>query len=521
MTRPAQLKVIEMRPVKSMKPVFILSTLVCLLFFHEKTNAQTIVVTPCQDQSNSELGKQAELIVARALQDTEAKLVGYGDYMQEVARLKIGKKNALTRWGMQKVAAGLKIDGIITSSALRQGKKYLIAFFLFGPDGKQVAKKAYRLAKPKLPLKTARKMTELFVGKVMPKTKTVSEEKTPAKEDMPLVPLAAVESKPPEVEPEVEPKVEPGVDKVAAEESKPDQPAEKSAEPDTPPPASEKDQQQWQGLLKQAEENPQADASGQVDDKPLVIEEESPPEMQDTKPSSSARASRVFVLPSKPKGSLPEIMIAAGMSINTRGGLSPRHEAGAYPGMRIDGRVFLGSLTDTLVLRDIGFEGMFAVSLALSAKPELLPETRDASQMRWNAGLVYRLAFNSLPLAPAFLFRFGYGATSYKIDFDHPEVINAGYTYTSGVLEIDLSLVGTWLIAQLAGGYLFSVWPTDELSGDGSGFLLSAGLRTELFGGLSLGVGYEQLQFLIDDRSLGRTSDRYQQFYLRVGWFYR
>ncbi len=471
--------------------------LMCVAGAVGKASAQTLVVAPCRDESSSELGKNAQQVVVKALGDQGAKLIDYKDYMQEVARLAMGKQNALTRWGMQKVAAGLKIDGILTSSALLQGKKYLIAFFLFGADGKLVVKKAYRLAKPSLPMKTARKLSELVIAKLGPKVAKAPAAETEENEALALVPLAAVESEPPKTPP-----------------------------PETPPPPklspqSEKDQQQWKGLLKQAEENPQEDASESSDEKPLVVEQEGPPEMRETNPAASARVSRAPRKPTKPTGSLPEILIAAGMSINTRAGLSPRHEAGAYPGIRIDGRVFLGSLLDTVVLRDIGFEGMFTKSIGLAAEPELLDESWDASQMRWNVGLVYRLAFDRLPLAPAFVLRLGYGATSYTIDHDHPELIDAGYTYTSGVLEIDLSLVGSWLVAQLSGGYLFSVWPTDELSGDGSGFLLSAGLRTELFGGLSLGLGYEQLQFFINDRSLGQTSDRFQQFYLRAGWFQR
>jgi len=494
-----------MRLTTSRKIVGVLLALICLVSIGGKASAQTLVVAPCQDESSSELGKNAQQVVAKALGDQGAKLVDYGDYMQEVARQAIGKQNALTRWGMQKVAAGLKIDGIVTSSALRRGKKYLIAFFLFGADGVLVVKKVYRLAKPSLPMKTARELSELVIAKLGPKVAKAPAAETVEDEALALVPLAVIESEPPKTPP--------------PEASPPEAPPE--ASPPEASPQSEKDQQQWQGLLKQVEENPQEGASGSTDDKPLEIEEESPPEMDETKPAASARVSRAPAKPKKPAGSLPEILISAGMSINTRAGLSPRHEAGAYPGVRIDGRVFLGSLLDTVVLRDIGFEGMFTKSLGLAAEPELIDESWEASQMRWNVGLVYRLAFERLPLAPAFLLRFGYGATSYTIDHDHPELINAGYTYTSGVLEIDLSLVGSWLIAQLAGGYLFSVWPTDELSGDGSGFLLSVGLRTELFGGLSLGLGYEQLQFFINDRSLGETSDRFQQFYLRAGWFQR
>jgi hypothetical protein len=218
---------------------------------------------------------------------------------------------------------------------------------------------------------------------------------------------------------------------------------------------------------------------------------------------------------------VPDVLLAGGLSINTRGGLSPRHEASAFPGLRVDGRLFLGTFTDQVVLRDIGLEGSFNQSLGLQAEPELVDETWDASQLQWRAGLVYRLSFEEAPLAPAVLFRLGYGSTRYTIEYAHPQVISASYTYTSGTLDIHLMLVRNLLAVHLSAGYLFNVWPSENLSGDGAGFILAGGLSLKLLEALHISLGYEQVQFLFDEHQLGETSDQFQMFYLRAGWSLR
>jgi opacity protein-like surface antigen len=472
-----------------------------------RSSAQTLVITACKDSTGAGIGKNARKVLSKALWQQGIKLIGYQKYLQAAAKSGVGKRQARTKAGIQKIAKTLKLDGAITSTAVHRGGRFLMAFYLYDPDGKLLLKKAFAMKKPKLPYQTARKLADLVAGAL---GREPEERPAPAEEpELALIPLAPVaEEKPPTPPP------------VPVEES-------------TPAPSPE-DKQNWDSLLALSENPKEAGEEEQETEaarpapaeKPTTRAEETPPPKPEKTPWDLLQAPVVkdaAPLPRKPRkpGSVPDVLLAGGMSINTRGGLSPRHQAGAFPGLRINGRLFLGTFTNHIGLRDIGLEGTFNQSLGLQAEPELVDETWDASQLQWRAGLVYRLSFESTGFSPAVLFRFDYGTTRYIIEYEHPEVLNTSYTYTVGALDIHLMPVRELLGIFLSAGYIFNVWPAEKLSGSGAGFTVAAGVNLKLFEGLHLGLGYEQVQFLFDERKLGQTSDQFQMFYLRAGWSLR
>ncbi|MFC1654770.1 hypothetical protein ACFL2F_03095 [Myxococcota bacterium] len=476
--------------------------------------AQTLVITACKDTTGAKMGKNSRPVLHKALRQQGIRLIEYRVYLEAAEKAGVNKRQARTKNGIKKIAPLLKLDGAITNTAVQKGGRYMMAFFLYDPDGKLLFKKAYAMKKPTLPPKTAKKLAGLVAEalKGKPPEDPPSAAPKPAEEpELALVPLAPVPEKKPEVKPAEEPAPAPSPedkkdwDKLLATKDKPEE-EEEEEEETTPQAAAERSEAAPVGVPK-TEPAPAVKPVATAKTTPTVL----PP---------APVTKRAVRLPKKPRkpGSVPDVLLAAGLSINTRGGLSPRHEASAFPGLRVDGRLFLGTFTNKVVLRDIGLEGVFNQSLGLQAEPELVDETWDASQLQWRAGLVYRLSFEDVTLAPAVLFHVGYGSTRYTIEYEHPEVLSASYTYTAGAVDIHLMPVRKLLYFYLSAGYLFSVWPSEKLDGDGSGFCLAAGVSLRLFQALHLSLGYEQVQFLFDDRQLGETSDQFQTFYLRAGW---
>jgi hypothetical protein len=147
--------------------------------------AQTLVITACEDSSGADLGKNATEVLTKAIESRGVKLIGYPKYLEAAVSSGVEKGKARTRTGIVKIARKLKLDGVITSSAVRQGGRYLMAFYLYNPDGKLLLKKAYAMKKPKLPPRTAEKLAGLLAGAL-----GLKPEPQPGEEpDLALVPL--------------------------------------------------------------------------------------------------------------------------------------------------------------------------------------------------------------------------------------------------------------------------------------------------------------------------------------------
>jgi hypothetical protein len=230
--------------------------------------------------------------------------------------------------------------------------------------------------------------------------------------------------------------------------------------------------------------------------------------------------------PPGPPGPVPQLWLAVGSSMLQRAGLSPRYQADPFPGLRVAGRLFGGAFTELAFLRDLGLEGYFERGFGLKYASAVRPEKLAAHVQHWTAGLAYRLDFEHLlertiTTGPTVLLRGGYGATASAIDEKFDDVLSARYTYTYAGLGLHLWLWRPWLGLALRADGLIDVWAADRLAGAGHGLRFGAQVFAELFGAVHLSAGYEQLQFVFDERALGETSDRYQSLFLRVGWSHR
>ncbi len=221
-------------------------------------------------------------------------------------------------------------------------------------------------------------------------------------------------------------------------------------------------------------------------------------------------------------GSVPDVLISAGLSMNVRRGLHPKHSSGMYPGLRLDTRFFLGSFRDIPVIKDIGMGGMYNVTFGLDYSGEAEQNDSNTDQHQWQGELIYRLAFNQVRMAPAILFRLGYGSTSCLIRSDNPRALSAGYNYPYGALDIHLMLHRPKLRLLVSAGYLFLVSGFADISGPGTGFTVKAGLELALAGSIHIGLGYDLFQFVgmkIEETGV-EVSDVYQGFFIRIGWNY-
>jgi len=451
-----------------------------------ESQAQTVVVANFSGRRNTaKVGRAARAAIVKALSNQGASLVSYKQYLRKAKRSRIGPARALRARSIKVMAKKMKLGAVVTGSVRKKGRRYIVTVIAYGANGNVLAKKNYRLKRPSFPAPVADKFAGMVMGKLGGGGGAAAEP-------------------PPPVEPEPPPPVEPepvatgtgdtGTGDVAPAETG----GTGSSDAFLPP---------WARTDKK-EGDTGAAATGTADTTTTTT-----PEV--AKPAPRLKRRKRFKA-----GAVPEILLSVGASMNKREGLHPRHDSGIFPGVRIDGRFFLGAFLDTTVVKDIGFGGMFNMSLGLQYG---IPggDTWDSSQMQWAGELLYRLALNDVPLQPAFMLRVGYGSTSCTIDTDHALAVSAGYSYPYAALDIYLMLYKPILRFNVSGGYLFIVSPAEDLSGDGSGFTVRAGFDVDLFDNLHIGLGWEMFQFTISDDNLGETSDLYHAFFGRVGWNFK
>jgi len=441
----------------------------------EKSQAQTMVVANFSGKRRTKrVGRAARSAIVKALSNQGVSLVSYKQYLRKAKRSRISARRALRSRSIRKMAQKMNLDAVVTGSVRKRGRRYIVTVIAYGADGGRLVKKNYRLKRARFPSSVANK----FAGMVTDK----------------LGGGSGMEPEPPPVEPEPPPPVEP-------------EPEVATGTGDTGTGSGDAFLPPWARTDKK-EGDTGAGETGTADTGATTT-----PEV--AKPAPRLKRRRRFKA-----GAVPEILISAGMSMHKREGLSPRHDSGIFPGIRVDGRFFLGAFLDTTVVKDIGFGGMFDMSLGLQYG---IPggDTWDSTQMQWAGELLYRLALNDVPLQPAFMIRVGYGSTSCTIDTTETLAVSAGYTYPYAALDIYLMLYKPVLRFNVSGGYLFIVSAAEDLSGDGSGFTVRAGFDLDLFKNLHIGLGWEMFQFTIDDDTLGETSDMYHGFFGRIGWNFK
>ena len=421
--------------------------------------------------------------LAKALKKRGVKIVPTQSYLKAAKKFKAfrqGRKAYLPA-AMKKVAPKLKLDALITGR-LAKGKVHLT---VLGKDGKVLLKKTIPSRNKTLNAKINAAADEILA-------------------QLGAAPLAAVpEEKPAEEKPAEEKPAATGGEKPAGED-----------EAMLPPWASS-------GGEKPAEGQP-AEAQPAAGD-----DDEEAEEAKLAEPAKKAKKAKSEV------GAIPDLLISVGAAMNLRGGLSPRHESGVYPGLHADLRLFLDSFIDKPWIEDIGVGGGFEMGLGLKYGREGGGEDWKSTQYAWNAELLYRLAFlNDVILKPAFLVRLGFGNTASTIDAgDDPAARSASYMYPYARLEVDLMLWDPYLRLNLGGGYFFVVMADVEssdtkTSSNGSGFAAGGGIDVVLFEMIDVGIGYEMRQLLgfkgpSPGGATGSTeemSDVYQHIFLRVGW---
>lgn len=447
----------------------------------EKSQAQTMVVANFSGKRRTKkVGRAARSAIVKALSNQGASLVSYKQYLRKAKRARISKKRALRSRSIKKMARKMNLDAVITGKVKKRGRRYIVTVIAYGSDGGVLVKKNYRLKRARFPSSVAGKFAGLVTDK--------------------LGGGGGMEPEPPPDEPEPPPPVEPEPEVATGTGD--------TGTGDTGTGSGDAFLPPWARTDKKEGDT----GTGATDTADTGTT--GTPEV--AKPAPRLKRRKRFKA-----GAVPEILISAGMSMNKREGLSPRHDSGIFPGVRIDGRFFLGAFLDTSVVKDIGFGGMFNMSLGLQYQ---IPDgdAWDSSQTQWAGELLYRVALNDVTLQPAFIIRAGYGSTSCTMPAEaHNLAVSAGYSYPYAALDIYLMLYKPVLRFNVSGGYLFVVSPAEDLSGDGSGFTVRAGFDLDLFENLHIGLGWEMLQFIITDDTIGETSDMYHVFFGRIGWNFK
>jgi opacity protein-like surface antigen len=451
-----------------------------------ESEAQTMVVANFSGKRNTKkVGRAARSAIVKALSNEGASLVSYKQYLRKAKRSRISRKRALRTRSIKKMARKMKLDAVITGKVKKRGRRYIVTVIAYGANGSVLAKKNYRLKRARFPSSVAGKFASMVMGKLGGGGEVEPEPPPPVEPEPP----------PPPVEPDP---VATGTGDTGTGDVSPAETGDTGSKDAFLPPWARTDK-------KEGDTGTTATADTTTTTTPEVA-----------KPAPRLKRRKRFKA-----GAVPEILLSVGMSMNKREGLHPRHDSGIFPGVRIDGRFFLGAFLDTSVVKDIGFGGMFNMGLGLQYQIEE-GEAWDSSQMQWAGELLYRLALNDVTLQPTFMLRVGYGSTACTMPEEaHALAISAGYSYPYAALDIYLMLYKPILRFNVSGGYLFVVSPGEDLKGDGSGFTVRAGFDVDLFNNLHIGLGWEMLQFTITDDAIGETSDMYHGFFGRIGWNFK
>jgi hypothetical protein len=425
-----------------------------------KSQAQTLVVADFSGaRKTKKVGRAARSAIVKALSAEGASLVSYKQYLRKARRARISAKRSLRARSIRLLSRKMNLDAVVTGSVKKRGRRYIVTVSAYSANGNRLIKKTYRLKRPRFPSSVANKFARLVLGK--------------------LGGGGGAEPEPPP-----EPEVATGTGDTGTEGG--------TGDAFLPPWARE-----------DKRKGDTADTSSKK-----------------TTSKKAKSASRTKKRKKLKAGAVPEISIFAGLNVNTREGLHPRHKSGIFPGVRIDGHFFLGAFLNDDIIKDIGLGGMYNMSLGLQYGIDG-GDTWDSAQTQWAGELLYRIAFNDVILQPAFILQVGYGSTACTIDTDHALALSAGYSYPYAALDIHLTIYKPVLTMNVSAGYLLMVSPSEDLSGDGSGFTVRAGFDYDLYNGLHVGVGWETLQFTINDDNIGETSDLYHGFFTQVGWKYK
>jgi hypothetical protein len=451
-----------------------------LLGTPDSSQAQSLVVAQFSGKPRK-LRARARAAVVQSLRNEDATIVPFKKYLRTARRNRIKKKWALGPRNIRRLAQKMELDGVVTGSVVRKGRKIIVKVRLLGPDGQLLMKKVLRTRKTRAIRKAARRLASDMMRR-LEVASAVAEEPPEESETQDIEtwadthpsPLTPEEEEPPSTE---EPAATATVAASAGESHVP-----------------------WAYTENYKEDSANANAS--------------------TVSGGASWKSRRSI------GSVPDIQVAIGAGSNARTGLPLKHDSGFFPALRVDAHLFLGSFLDVPVLRDIGFGGMYDMSVGLQYQVNLQEDKWDASQMHWQGELIYRLSFDDVALSPAFLFRAGYGSIRCSQDTDEPLASDTVFSSPYAALDIHVMLHKPWLTLYVSGGYHFLVDAEITAGGSSSstdwsgwGFNVGAGLGFNPLSSIYIGVGYELTRYAIENEGEEAT-DLYHGFFGRVGWQY-
>ncbi len=458
--------------------VVVIPVLLGSVVWESSASAQKLVVARFTSRRAASLAKRARLQLLRQLKANGFKLVSYGYYLKRARRYRLRGARALRPRGIARMCRKLGLDGVITGHAIRKGRRWRLLVYLYDSNGRRILAKSYRLKRPRLPASVASRLAGMMAAKLGAKPQEVAEQiQTPAQQ-----PAQATASSPSPAQ---------------ATTGRPS--GTGSGVPDSALPA-------WARGTETAP-SPQPSPAAEV-----------PPPPPSAPAAPEAESRDVLRFKKRRKlGAVPDVLVAAGMSLNLRAGLTPRHESGLYPGIHADLVMFMRPLADVVVVRDLGLSASFNMGLGLKYGPQNSEDSWSSTMYQWRAGLVYRLGFDTTT-NPTLLFDIGYGSTVNTISTDSSIAHDVSYSSPHAGLEVRLALWEPYLRFGAGGSFLFLVAGGNDVSGTGWGFSARAVLELVLFEQLHSGIGYELLQFNgLNILGVG-VSDTFQQLFVRVGW---
>ena len=484
-----------------------------LLLIPVRAQAQGVVVSEFTGKP-AKAAKKAKASISSALGEQNVQVASYAEYKRAAKKAKLKGKKATSPKGIRTICAKMGCSGVVTGSVAKKGGKYAITVRLFAANGRISFSKTIKSKTPALDSGKASELAKAIAEKLSGGGNAVAD--AGGGESAPTGGAARFDE--------------------AAPAGGAGDPAAGGGSSATDYNYSDYMKEGGgaaggaagsQGAVPPWMQAGGAAGGGGANPPAKVAQvgkgEESPGEDDDDGEEASARKSSKR-RKSKP-GSIADMLIAAGINLSSRVGLVPEHNSGMYPALRVDGKAFLSTFVDNPWLGGIGVGGKLNYSLGLKYSPATGQDKWSASQYQYHGEALYRLAFNSVLLAPAIVMHLGYGMTAAEISFtvdpanvgnNSPK--NAGYAYPYGGLELAITVFPDIIRMYALFDYMFSVTCSGNYKDyAGTGMGIEAGADVTLFDHFHIGLGYELTNFGMTKGSES-ISDKFQGFFIQAGW---
>lgn len=501
---------------------------VCLLLFScalPKVCAQTLVVAHCVDKTKTRLGKIIRNSLQKRIRQRGHALFTLKDYLAAATERGLVTK-AYKPKSISTLASALGLSGVVTCRIRRAKKKHRVLLRFYNEQGEIRVKKVF-LNKN---LRVVKRAILGFVSSLTEKMSMLSDQEHVAEDDL--------ESSDIEPEQAVAEAAESNQGSPTFSQDKLANPYDdKLAEGPESSPQANDEASQASTMVAANEETVLSDEVGEDGNETEDLGTSSNSATQETDQTdrfksddSVSQDNEEVVVKSDSKsdaehdrdevGSVPNILLVGGVSVNLRQGLNPQITSNYFPAIHLEGTFFLGAYTDTILIKDVGVSALYEHGLGLNYQSMSSQTDVNAQQQHLRFEVIYRLSFASVLMSPSFQFRVGYAGLHHTIKDDSTNSRSVYYRYLAGMLQCNLWIARPWFGISIGGGYLPTIEMTDRLSGSGTGFMLTGGLFVLLHRVIHISVGYEHLDFSLDEISLGKTSDRYQTLVVRFGLGY-